>query len=108
MTSPFYNNINVTNNMIALKETTPLVEVLNYDDHDVSWLLEEFEDKVRVSRYRHSEERGLEAEYFIKNTTPDLLMDTLLRNQKVSIDDDLVFALEEEFESFIISLALNS
>ena len=108
MTSPFYNNINITNNnMIALKEVTPIVEILNYDDNQVSWIVEQDENKVRVSRYRHTEERGLEAEFFIKEMTPDSLIESLIRKQIVSVDDDLMFALEEDFENFIFSRAIN-
>lgn len=93
--------------MIALKEVTPIVEILNYDDNQVSWIVEQDENKVRVSRYRHTEERGLEAEFFIKEMTPDSLIESLIRKQIVSVDDDLMFALEEDFENFIFSRAIN-
>jgi hypothetical protein len=112
MTSPFYNNINITNNntMIALKEpnTTSLVEILNYDDNQVSYILEEIGDKVRVTRYRHTEDRGLEAEYFIKDMTSDMLVDTLIRNKIVSADEDLLFALEEDIDTFLLNMAFSS
>ena len=96
--------------MIALKEpnTTNIVEILNYDDNQVSYLLEEVGDKVRVTRYRHTEDRGLEAEYFIKEMTSDMLVDTLIRNQIVSVDEDLLFALEDDIDTFLINMAMSS
>ena len=111
MTSPYYNNLNITNNtMIALKEpnTTSIVEILNYDDNQVSYILEEVDNKVRVSRFRHTEDRGLEAEYFIKDITSDMLVDTLIRNHIVSADEDLLFALEDDIDTFLLNMAYSS
>ncbi len=96
--------------MNALKEpnTTSLVEILNYDDNEVSYILEEVEDTVRVTRYRHTEDRCLASKYYIKEMTSYMLVYILIRNHIVSVDEDLLFTFEDDIDKFLLNMTISN
>ena len=107
MTSLYYNNLSSITNMIMLREqeeeTNQLYHLLDYDDHQMEYVINHHDDDpfCTVTRFNWMREKGSEIEWRFYDRTTEDLFDCLVADGIVEDGDDMWFVFRSRLERYL-------
>ncbi len=103
MTSPFYNNLNIKNDMIMLKEEEHFIRSINdFDDREIEYIISEQDDYVQLAKFNWTKDKGLMNEWCIFDKTAEDVWNDMIKKEIINYSflSGLAITLGDEFEKY--------
>ena len=100
MTSPFYNNLNIKNDMIMLKEEKHFIRSINdFDDREIEYVISEQDDYVQLAKFNWTKDKGLMNDWRIFDKTAVEVWNDMIKKE-IIVYQGVAITLGEEFERY--------
>jgi len=100
MTSPYYNNLNIKNDMIMIREEEHFIRSINdFDDREIEYVISEQDDYVQLAKFNWTKDKGLMNEWRIFDKTAVEVWNDMIKKEIIVYQGDAI-TLGDEFEKY--------
>lgn len=100
MTSPYYNNLNIKNDMILLKEEEHFIRSINdFDDREIEYVISEQDDYVQLAKFNWTKDKGLMNDWRIFDKTAVEVWNDMIKKE-IIVYQGVAITLGDEFEKY--------